>query len=547
MTSSTPNESSDVSFPQEGDIICGRYRLKEELGRGGMGVVYIAEQLALKRDVAIKVTLKSSDPEVEARFMQEASTAAQIDHPNVVQIHDFGKDEKNRMLLVMELLHGQTLHRQIKSSGPISLQQFQELGEQLTEALCVLQGLGIVHRDIKPENIFMVKTPGKRVISRLIDFGLVKDLSDDHSKTQTGHVLGSPMYMAPEQIKSATIDIRTDIYALGLSLLGAVSGKPPYSSTRIEALLHAQLSTPPAPLNILAPNLKFPPIVQWLLNKATAKDPIDRFQNPQQMLHVFQALATGMSTGRFPDFSMRDGQLFQDDSPIDLDGEPERNLNQTITFDSINTSLIETQENTAETINVEEFQITNQFPTQTTTTLSASRPKWPWALVILLIIGLGFGLYKKTADQKKTPSTIQSAESYTLKSEPSNARVYEGDNSIGQTPFTYTLENGPLKLRLEHDCCDSVEIALSKSNPSPSITLKKKADTDSSQNKTTEPLKKTNSVQTITPSKVETGTEEKTTLKSRQKKRRAKVSRQRTLKPRKKSGSSGSDLKNPWE
>lgn len=270
------NESSsspDVTFA--GD----RYAVESLVGAGGGGRVYRARQVELNRIVAIKVLRRSTHANDEAtfekRFRREAETLARFHHPNIVQIYDFGTTESGQLFLAMEFVEGPRLSDLIKQ-GPMTLSDTLPLILQVCEGLRYAHGLGAVHRDLKPGNILIREHGGGRQV-KLVDFGLVKLVDQESSITHEGYVLGSPHYMAPEQIRGEGIDHRVDIYALGVVLFRCLSGGYPFKKTGIAATMMGHLNDPVPRLREVAPDVDLPAGLEELIARCMQKDPNDRF------------------------------------------------------------------------------------------------------------------------------------------------------------------------------------------------------------------------------------------------------------------------------
>ncbi len=254
----------------------GQYQITEELGRGGMAVVYKAWQPALERYVAVKVLPSHfvSDQRFLARFEREALAAAQLNHPNIVTVHDVGQ-EGNVHFIVMEYLEGLPLHNLLHTQGTLPLARMTNIVDQLASALDYAHQRDLVHRDIKPGNIII----GRNDHATLTDFGIAKAISGT-SLTQAGSMVGTPQYMAPEQVLGTPVDRRADIYALGIVCYEMLAGAPPFTGDTA-AVLYAQAHRPPPPLSERLPRL--PSSVEHVLNRALAKDPAARFASAGEM------------------------------------------------------------------------------------------------------------------------------------------------------------------------------------------------------------------------------------------------------------------------
>jgi serine/threonine-protein kinase len=253
----------------------GRYYIKELLGRGGMAAVYRASDTVLQRDVALKVLYPqySDDDSLVLRFQREAVTAASLEHPHIVPVYDVGEQD-GMAYIAMKLLNGRTLQDLLQARGALGLDELLELLAPVAAALDYAHGKGVVHRDIKPANIFLNETPdGRQVL--LTDFGIAKQL-DTPGLTTTGALIGTPDYMAPEQIAGRPVDARTDVYALGMLAYRALTGRRAFEGSTQDVLL-GHLYNQPAPPSAVNPAL--PPAVDPVIAQAIALEPAGRFSS----------------------------------------------------------------------------------------------------------------------------------------------------------------------------------------------------------------------------------------------------------------------------
>src|SRR3954471_11375703 len=243
-------------------------------GRGGMGVVYRAVHLALKREVALKVIASefSADEEFRRRFQDEATAAASIAHPHVIPIYHAGEEDR-RLYVTMRYVDGTDLARLLLSQGRLGTDEVLRIGAQIAEALEAAHARGLVHRDVKPANVLLEGTSGEGPVL-LTDFGLTKQLGRD--RTQVGQFVGTFDYAAPEQFMGEPVDARTDLYALGCVLYQALSGRVPYPAETDAAKMIAHMQTPPPSVTILNSNV--PEKLSGIVRRAMAKDPDERFQ-----------------------------------------------------------------------------------------------------------------------------------------------------------------------------------------------------------------------------------------------------------------------------
>ncbi len=257
------------------DLLSGRYRLEQKLGEGGMGTVYLAHDIELDRQVAVKLLAKNlvDDSEVVERFEREAKLTAKLDHPNVVPIYDVGRHE-GRPYIVMKRLEGDTLAGLLRVKGGLKSDETLALVEQLALGLDYIHSRGFIHRDIKAGNIFV----GPEGHATILDFGILRAARGGEGLTRTGMVMGTPHYMAPEQaLGSKDVDHRVDLYALAVVIFEALSGTLPFEADSELRLIQMQAHQPPPDLLERAPWIPKP--VAEVMKRALAKRPDDRFSS----------------------------------------------------------------------------------------------------------------------------------------------------------------------------------------------------------------------------------------------------------------------------
>lgn len=264
-----------------GSVLADTYRIEEPLGRGGMGEVFAARHMRTGRRYAVKTILpigpRGSEEATFRRFEREATAASALGHPGIVQVHDFNVTPGGTFYLVMDLLEGETLERRIERAGPLPWLDAQRIALELCAALAAAHDHGLIHRDIKPSNVFLAKSKGapERVV--LVDFGLVKPIAESGSLlTSTGAVVGTPMYMSPEQARGEALDIRSDVYSLAAVIFEAITGAPPFLD-RTLAAVYARLLNEPAPRASQVSKRRVPRATDDVLARALAKDRKDRF------------------------------------------------------------------------------------------------------------------------------------------------------------------------------------------------------------------------------------------------------------------------------
>jgi len=268
-----------------GKLLGGRYRVMRRLSQGGMGVVYEATQEDLGRRVALKVMhpgLAQSHTAIE-RFRREALAAAALSHPHIVQITDLVRGENEPSFLVMELLSGESLETAIQASGPMAAERVLFITGQVLDALGAAHRAGIVHRDLKPANIFLTQLAGVADVVKLLDFGTAKlrETEEFARLTQAGQLVGTPLFMAPEQARGEDVDGRADIYSLGMVMYVALTARAPFPTDDPAVLLKAIQDSAPEPLARLRPDL--PADLVALVEQASSKDQAGRFSNVDAM------------------------------------------------------------------------------------------------------------------------------------------------------------------------------------------------------------------------------------------------------------------------
>lgn len=261
-------------------VLNGRYELHRRVGRGGMAEVYLARDRLLDRLVAIKILFPefATDPSFVARFRREAQAAANLNHPNIVGVYDWGK-ERGTYYIVMEYVDGRTVSDILRADGPIEPKRAAGIAADVAAALGFAHRKGVVHRDVKPGNVLITKTGEVKVA----DFGIARAMtsSAEDDLTQTGSVMGTATYFSPEQAQGKPVDARSDLYSLGVVLYEMAAGKPPFTADSPVAIAYKHVQEPIPPLAERAPGV--PRDYVAITERALAKDPDDRYADGAAM------------------------------------------------------------------------------------------------------------------------------------------------------------------------------------------------------------------------------------------------------------------------
>jgi serine/threonine-protein kinase len=278
-------------------VLLDRVRIVRPIARGGMGKVYLGEQTTMNRRCAVKILDPRAGPAAESgdfarRFLLEASVSSKLTHPNVVTIFDYGETADGACFIAMEYLEGRSLSDELKAVGRLPPARAVLIALQVARALRAAHGLGVVHRDLKPGNVFLVTRDEEEDFVKVLDFGLVKQTTpgEAYEQTQVGQILGSPRYMAPEQVQGKPVDARADVYSLGAVLYAMLIGRPPFDKANELATMMAQVSDPPPPFASVAPELALPPVLEAIVMKCLAKKPDDRFASMEELVAALRPI-----------------------------------------------------------------------------------------------------------------------------------------------------------------------------------------------------------------------------------------------------------------
>jgi len=268
-----------------GTTIDGRYVVRRFIGRGGMGSVYEGEQLTLSRKVAIKVMARELVGSERDRFRREARLASRVIHEHVVQVYDVSTTPTGEEVIIMEYVEARDLGALLDEGGALEPTRAIAITRAMLSALTAIHELGIVHRDIKPSNVLLARRGSDTDFVKLVDFGIARG-GGEASLTSTGHVVGTPQYMSPEQFRGSAVDARTDLYAVGITLFAMLAGRVPFDGGTAEIGMKQVYEQPPE-IRTLRPDV--PPHLASTVMRALAKNPADRFASAAEFAEALTA------------------------------------------------------------------------------------------------------------------------------------------------------------------------------------------------------------------------------------------------------------------
>ncbi len=285
-----------------GELVADRYLITDLISQGGMGAVYLASDVRLPQQFAIKVLKQqqTQDPSLIQRFRQEAEAVCRINHDRVARVFDFGFMPDDRAYIVMEYVAGKTLRHVVESRGALDPLDAAKVMVMAAEGIDAAHRLGIVHRDLKPENVMLLDDPGGGVRVKVLDFGIakLKNSEADQGYTQPGFVIGTPAWMSPEQLLGETLDPRSDVYSLGLVAFSLLTGEHAFTGASEQAEMMARITTPPRTLTELRPDVQWPPELLRLFERTFSRTLSERPATAGQFANAMLAAVSGAARPR---------------------------------------------------------------------------------------------------------------------------------------------------------------------------------------------------------------------------------------------------------
>jgi eukaryotic-like serine/threonine-protein kinase len=282
--------------PLVGSTLAGRYHIERRIGEGAMGAVYRATQTELARPVALKILRRDIAwaGDTIQRFRREAQAMSALQHPNTVRVYDFGATPEGLLFLAMELLEGEPASSRLMHGEPLGTRDAAVIAQEVLRSLAEAHTKGIVHRDVKPDNVFLANVPGRAgPMVKVLDFGIAKAIEGerkiDQFETLDGTVFGTPRYMSPEQAAGKPLDLRTDLYSVGVLLYELLAGQPPFVDADAVVVMAKHIREDIPPFAQTAPHRVIPRSLEAAVRRALQKDPSKRYQSAEEFDRALEA------------------------------------------------------------------------------------------------------------------------------------------------------------------------------------------------------------------------------------------------------------------
>jgi serine/threonine-protein kinase len=454
------NSAAPYFTPRAGDVLAGKYRVESTLGSGGMGVVVLVEHIELGQRMAIKLMTPgvNHDPQNVARFLREARSAAGIQSEHVVRIFDVGTFDTGAPYMVMELLRGEDLGQLLATVGRLPIHEAVDYVLQACHAIAEAHAMGIVHRDLKPSNLFLTRRSDGSALVKVLDFGISKAMNPDKegifsaNLTATSAVMGSPLYMSPEQVRNAKqVDARADIWSLGVILHELLTGAPAFNADTLPGICAAIIADEPPPLRSQRPDA--PPELEAIVTRCLEKSVNGRFQSVRELMAALRAFASAnlqLSPGSRPIAST----LQSSDSAAlagAASGRAEPSVRQARATDPV--PAADTRASRGRTTPSPFEKSAAPVATSRVPVVASGGSRKTLVVVASIAVAAALGA-GALALRKNEPTTAPAAaskveqaptprKSFTLfiDSTPSGAAVVEGDRELGNTPMQISIDN----------------------------------------------------------------------------------------------------------
>jgi len=461
------------SLPAAGEVIAGKYRVDSVLGSGGMGVVLCATHLALGQRVAIKVLTVSDEDErrdeARERFLREGRATAALVSDHVVRVYDVGTLASGAPFMVMELLRGQDLARTLLEQGPMRIERACDCVRQAAEAIACAHAQGIVHRDLKPSNLFLTQRSDGTPLVKVLDFGISKTTGLEQERassdlTAERSVLGTPFYMSPEQVRDAkAVDLRTDIWSLGLILHELLSGSPAFEGSSLPGLCAAIAADPPAALRLKRSEV--PPEIEAIVLKCLEKDPARRIQTARELVERLLPWTGRAEGGRLSDATIRSSPppgfelaQLQTGPTVTQPPPPDTGTLASAVFTRSGPRLIDFNGagHSKHDATLAEPPLAPPSAPPVSVPSSTRRRTATLGAGCALLLALTFLATRRSEPLTSTPQLVPSnvplpisasrpalpSPAFTLRidSNPAGAEVFEGDSSLGRTPMQISVD-----------------------------------------------------------------------------------------------------------
>ncbi len=448
-----------------GSVVNGKYRIVSLVAAGGMGKIYQAEQIALGRSVALKVLHSANeldgadDAHFKKRFLREASILARLQHPNIVTVFDYGSiegTETERYFISMEYLSGETLARRIADRVSLPVRDTVRIARQIARGLTEAHAHGVIHRDLKPSNVMLLPGRDGEEMVKIVDFGIVKIVGDDSQEkedlTQEGAFIGSPKYMAPEQIaRGGKVDPRTDVYSFGIILYQCLTGTVPFDGASSIQTLMAHLNQAPDPIRQRAPTAEVPDWLDELVMRCIEKGANERPQTMEAVartladaevaLNSSRLLATMNMRSSSPTLSSQDA-LPSGTSSVTGPALKHPSITTQATISSVRTPQDES-ERTRTSPGVQ--RETDNDKTESNRKRRSSLLVAIAASAVLLVVFALRSIPHAPPAEQAVPTPAASRFTIRIESTPSGADVREADRVLGATPLDLAIDNDAVR------------------------------------------------------------------------------------------------------